>query len=333
MRKVWVACIVVACRGEPSTAPVDAAASAPPVAVGTAPSTGRGPRRYRVDEDKPQPEVAPVAPAYASGDAAYREPDCEKLEDVSALRDAHVAGRLRATVEGLARARYPTGLAFLRAQDDAQLGAWFRRVPETFEGVVSRFDAAVHEGSHVWRAKRFDPRREKEVFPVRSDLVIETRHLATFPRSEIIAEHVDAAADPYVKIYLEGASGTQGFETVLDEYQAYAHSLAARYCTRDLIPRGQRVSARDGILTFMYYVEVYLAVARARHPKAYADIMRDAGHRRMILAVWDRAEFWLRKSRDEQALGVGDGRIATWVYEASRLAEIASVRERDGGSE
>lgn len=267
---------------------------------------------------------------FATGDPSYREDDCENLPDISALAGAYRSGHPRATVEGIASARYAMGLAFLRAQDDTQLKAWFMGAPDSFEGIGSRFEAAIHEGSHIWRAKRFNGRTE--LFPVRGDLTIQTRRLTNFHRSEIRSVHVDAQSDVYAKIYLEGPSGAQGFSTLLDEYQAYAHSLASRYCTRDLVPRGSRVSARDGILTMMYYVEAYLMLGRERHPRDYAAIVADPGHRRLILTVWDRAELWLRRSRGEHALGINDRRIATWVYEPSRLAEIRRIREQDAAA-
>jgi hypothetical protein len=291
----------------PSPAPTDASASARPDPSGVAPRPPDG-----------------GAIAFASGDPSYREDGCDPLADVSALAAAHDGGPLRPAAEALARARYPAGLPFLAAQDDVALRAWFTGTDGSFHGVASRFEVAVHEGAHLWRFKQ-----GSASFPVSPTRTIVARPIASFPRSEILATHVDAAADSYAKTYLEGASGAQGFDSLLDEYVAYAHSLAARYCTRDLLGPGSRVSARDGILTMMYYVESYLAAARARHPRDYAAIIGDAGHRQVVLAVWDRAELWLRRSAGVGALGSADDRIAGWVYAPERLAEIERVRQRE----
>lgn len=271
--------------------------------------------------------AAPSPERFSFGDAGYTEPDCE-LSDVTALEAAH--GALRPSAEGLARARYPMGLAFLQAQTDAQLDAWYKGAPSDFGGVASRFDVAVHEGSHLWIAKRFDPATYP--YPVRGDLVITTKRLTNFHRDAIVARHLDAEHDPYAKIYLSGASGAQGFNTLLDEYDAYTHSLASRYCTRDLMTRGTRVSARDGILTMMYYVETYLLIAREEHAADYAAILADPGHRQLILTVWARAELWLRRSAGEASLGIDDAKLEEWVYEPARLAEIARVRDAPGGA-
>lgn len=94
---------------------------------------------------------------------------CEPLAPIDAVQSAYVPGATRATAEALAKARYPVGLPFLQAQDDKQLLVWFTRAPETFDGVAaSRFDAAVHEGAHLWGIKRFNP--GAQTYPVRDGL-------------------------------------------------------------------------------------------------------------------------------------------------------------------
>lgn len=274
----------------------------------------------------PSSSSTPAPDRFASGDPTYAEeiPGCTALSPVDALEKAYAPGALRPAAEGLARLRYPTGLPFLTAQDDKVLKTWFLHAPDTFSGVASRFDAAVHEGAHVWGAKRFDG--VSQTYPVRDDLPIKAKLQKNFHWKEILGQHVDRPSDTYARIYLDGPSGAQGFNVLLDEYVAYAHSLASRYCTRDLLPEGARVSARDGILTMMYYLETYLAIGRTSHPADYAAILADPGTRKVILTVWDRAEFWLRKSAALPALGIQAETIEGWVYEKDRLAEIARVR-------
>ena len=275
----------------------------------------------------PPPSSSTVGPdRFASGDPTYTEeiPGCTALSPVEPLVKAYAPGALRPAAEGLARLRYPTGLPFLAVQDDKVLKAWFLHAPDTFAGVASRFDAAVHEGAHVWGSKRFDG--VSQTYPVRDDLPIKAKLQKNFHWKEILGQHVDRPSDTYARIYLDGPSGAQGFNVLLDEYNAYAHSLASRYCTRDLLPDGARVSARDGVLTMMYYLETYLAIGRTTHPVDYAAILADPGTRKVILTVWDRAEFWLRKSAALPALGIQAETIEGWVYAKERLAEIARVR-------
>ncbi len=162
-------------------------------------------------------------------------------------------------------------------------------------------------------------------FFIRSDLTITIRLFTTFARSEILAYHADPAADMYDEVYLTGFAGTQGFDSLLDEYNAYTHSLATDYCVRDLYAP-YSFSSRDGILTFMYYVELYLMVARLNHPTVYAALTAEPQTVRLILTDWDRAEFYLGLSAGISALGINDATIRTWTYDPVLLEEIARLR-------
>lgn len=250
---------------------------------------------------------------------------CAMLSDVSSIRSAYEPSKLRVSAEILAAQRYPLGVEFLRAQDDKQLATWFEHGGASFDDLASSFDTAVHEGAHIWGFKRFAP--TTQTYGVSAEATLVLPRLKNFDRSEILKVHVAPASDDYARIYLTGKSGAQGFNMLLDEYNAYVHSLASRYCTRDLLPANLHVSARDGILTFMYYVETYLQLARTQHPEDYRAILGDAAHRQLILTVWARAEYWLRKSASDVRLGITDETIEGWVYDTSRLAEVAAVRD------
>ncbi len=342
---VWLVCLVViggyavvffvsrGAVGRPGNIEHEAGAQSPQRPATSASERGPqegAPPAASASEREPQDSAPPAeGPRFSAGDTTYTEPGspCDGLADIADLVAAHRPDASRATLEGLAKRRYPTGLPFLQAQDDKTLAVWLRGTPPTFEGAASRFDAAVHEGSHLWGVRRFD--LAKVLYPVRTDLTIETARLTNFPRSEILTLHVDGANDSYATTYLGGASGAQGFNALLDEFNAYTHTLAARVCTRDLVDPHTRVSGRDGILAMMYYVELYLRIAREKHPVDYAAIMKDPGHRRLIRVVWNRAELWLRRSAAFPALGVHDARIERWAYAADGLAEIARVRAAD----
>lgn len=265
-------------------------------------------------------------PRFSAGNPAYTEPvdACETLAPIEELKAAYVAGNERALLEGLAKVRYPEGLRFLQVQDDKMFASWLTDAPRTFDDIADRFDTEVHEGSHYYDFKH--AKQGRSLYAVHAQLSIEPKRGKTFDRSEILDAHVDRANDGYADIYLTGRSGAQGFHVLLDEYNAYIHGLAARYCTRDLIPPRRRLSARDGALTMMYYVEVYLALAREKHPKDYAAIVGDPAYRAIILTGWDRAELWLRRSAPHESLGLHDTTIEGWVYAPERLAEIARVR-------
>ena len=257
----------------------------------------------------------------------YSEPLCNDTADLSDLASGYTVGALRSTAEAIAMRRYPIGLVFIEEQGDEYLPGWFQDTT-TFGGVLDGFETAVHEGAHIWDFSNSPG--GQHLYRVRDDLTITTAALDNYARSEILALHVDRDSDIYDEVYLEDFSGTQGFNNLLDEYNAYVHSLAARYCTRDSLGSTRRISARDGILTMMYYVELYLKVARTNHPDDYAEIIGDPGHLEMILTVWDRAEFWLDITEGMTELGIRDETIRGWVYQADNLLEIEMLRDLAG---
>lgn len=262
-----------------------------------------------------------AAPADGGG---YTEALCPELSDLSDLSAAYQnsAMGLRAAARGIAERRYPVAVAFIDVQSDQQLGTWFRD-RSAFGPVLNSFEVGVHEGQHIWDLTMIGA--QGWPYRVRDDLVIRTRRLQNFNRSEILSRHPDAAQDFYARTYLMGQSGAQGFNTLLDEYLAYTHSLAARYCTRDALSPNVRVSARDGILAMMFYVGTYLRIAREEHPDDYAEILADPEHVRLILTVWARAEFLLGVATDPR-LGLNDARYRAWAYTPENVAEIDRLR-------
>ena len=256
--------------------------------------------------------------------SGYAEAVCDPLADLSGVAAAYSPSELRVALSGIATARYPIANDFLDAQTDQQLSTWFGGSASTFDDALDGFEVAVHEGSHIWGFE--NGTYSEHAYRIRDDLEIVTPELANFPRSEILGIHADPSADMYSDTYLTGQSGSQGFNSLLDEYNAYVHSLASKYCTRDALSQGMSTSARDGILTFMYYVELYLKLARTVHTDDYAEILADTDHVNLILTVWDRAEFWLAVTNGTPSLGIDDDEISAWTYAPDNVAEIEALR-------
>lgn len=142
-----------------------------------------------------------------------------------------------------------------------------------------------------------------------------------------------AGCDMYAEIYLNGnptdakfESGDQGYNFVLEEAAQYVNSLATALAFEDQLG-SQRVSERDGILTFLWYIERYLAMARADYPAAYELISGDPCWRAATLSVWDRGWFYLRATEGKSSLGIEDSAIAALVADADLSAEIDALRE------
>lgn len=279
----------------------------------------------RTDGGVVPPSDGGMMPPRDAGASGYTETICaDPLPDLSALAAAYPGSGLRTAVHGIAVSRYPIAVAFIDGQTDMQLNTWYSRGSSTFADVLDGFETAAHEGAHIWDYSNSPGGMHS--YRIREDLTISTRDLMNYARSEILTRHVSPSTDFYADTYLSGFSGTQGFNNLLDEYNAYTHSLAAKYCTRDSLPRGGRTSARDGILTMMYYVELYLKGARLDHPDDYAEIMADPQHANLILTIWARAEFYLALTASHTELGINDSTIHGWTYAPDNVAEIDMLR-------
>ena len=165
----------------------------------------------------------------------------------------------------------------------------------------------------------------------------------TFARSLIRKDAYDAKrpscggqsgadCDSYADTYLNGSptdstfdSGDQGYSFLLEEATQYVNSLASAVAFQDAYA-SQRASERDGILTFLWYVERYLAYAKTNEPDAYAALTSDPCWRQATLTVWDRGWFYIEASRPYDSLGLFDTSIEPLVKEPALVAEIDALR-------
>lgn len=139
--------------------------------------------------------------------------------------------------------------------------------------------------------------------------------------------------DFYADVYLDGSSsnssfegGDQGFNSVLEEANQYVNSLATALAFADQY-KNTRVSERDGILTFLWYIERYLKMAREEYPGAYALISGDECWRQATLSVWDRAWFYLDAAKDEDNLQLDADALTDLVKDSSLTSEIDALRK------
>jgi len=170
----------------------------------------------------------------------------------------------------------------------------------------------------------------------------------TFPRSLITKDQWSTkhkpcptlqskGCDTYAYIYLNGdadngnfESGDQGFDLLMEEAVQYVHSLATGYAFKDKKGGfGSSSSDRDGILTFLWYMQRYLHMARTKHPKVHKRILGDACWRQAILNVWGRAWLFLNAT-ENMGLGIQDAKLKPFVMDPVLLNEIKLVRTAHG---
>jgi hypothetical protein len=240
---------------------------------------------------------------------------------------------------GALEKRYPIGKAIVeggasspRSEAMGSCADIFLPNKSSAEQVLRQAPTVVHECGHFYDLGKATG--DEATYVLRPDLVFTckagdttSRGGATFARSLITRDsHANKRNDRYAQTYLTGQSGQQGYNSVLEEATQYVNSLATALAFREQYA-GTRASERDGILTFLWYVERYLALARTEHPDAYARISGDACWRQATLSIWDRGWFYLRATKDVEGLGLNDAAIEPLVNEPALLAEIDALRK------
>lgn len=147
----------------------------------------------------------------------------------------------------------------------------------------------------------------------------------------------DFGCDSYADVYLSGDpddnqfdSGDQGIDTVIEETVQYINSLATDWVLTDQRQAGAQISARDGILTFLWYLERYLHHMRTNNPRQYDAVVGKACWRESILTVWGRAWLYLDATRGIESLGIDDADIEALVRDEALLEEIQRIRDAEG---
>jgi hypothetical protein len=282
-------------------------------------------------------------------DGQYREEIPLDFPDVSGLVSAYQEANYLAFVDDLLASRYPLG-ATLVEEGNRLGGNTFGNCVTLFtsnrgsaQSLIYQLSTVVHECGHILDISRggfsgsFYLVTEDKTFTCgRGDTT--SRGGDTFARSLLNGDvHAPLLpSDMYRDVYLNGNpedanfdGGDQGFNSVLEETVQYVNSLATDFYTRDF--RGNMsVSARDGILTFLWYIERYLQMARTTFPEAYERLTTDACWREAVLTVWGRAWLYLEASRASQNLGINDDVIENLVKTPELLDEIARLREAHG---
>ena len=217
--------------------------------------------------------------------------------------------------------------------------------------VIGRLGTIVHECGHFFDLHLSSG--STSVYEVTGDLRLScqrgdatNRGGDTFARSRINDDAYSALRPPcggsgsdcdrYADIYLDGdpddgtfQGGDQGFNMLFEETVQYVNSLAVAWAFVDQRPAGQRTSARDGLLTFLWYTERYLRRARLQDPDAYARIT-DPCWRDAILEVWGRAWLYLEATEGITALGIADATLMDLVTDPELLEEIQRLRDLEG---
>ena len=139
--------------------------------------------------------------------------------------------------------------------------------------------------------------------------------------------------DSYAGIYLSGSSGNQGLNMLVEELVQYIHGLATAYAVDgDRGPkfRNSASSERDGVLTFLWYTQRYLRLARVNHPKTHAKLLANSCWRGLLLDIWGQAWLYLTQTANKKSLGIDDEQLEPLVRNPELLSEIQGLRNAEG---
>lgn len=314
--QVWLPISLDASGFGPRPTPIEIVPVVPPPPTAS-PTATTAATATRTPTSTPPPTPTPPK--------GYHEPltDRPSLDD---LASGYTQARWYETMLEVLRRRYPTGHHIVTSLQDSKGKAttWTSGQTATFMDLVGALETTVHEMNHeLGFQEGFIPTIGKRYFyEVRDDLRVTVDVVPTFNRSEIAPYVTGPLDNQYKSIYLTGQSGQQGFYTLLDEFNAYTHSLFTGYGTYDLYPASRHISNRDGLVTFMMYTEFYLRHARTKHPADYKALRARAETKDLVRLLWDRANFILDTTADIPSLALRAEVIEAEMRKADMLAEV-----------
>jgi hypothetical protein len=299
------------------------------------------------DASAPLPVSQMVDPGCVDGQ--YEETLPNPDGDISGLMASYTPDGYIEFIDAALQARFPLGAALVEGGlQNQQIGHcidFFLSNKSTPEAVVKQFSTIVHECGHFYDIGLSG--FEGATYVITESLTLtcsggDKKEYGgnTFVRSELTNDTFSDEYPPcpegqfggdcdfYANTYLAGQSGDQGFSMLFEEFVQYVNSLATGYAFNDFYAGSS--SARDGILTFAWYIERYLYLARTKYPDTYAFLANSACWREAILTVWGRAWLYLEATKDIPALGISDDKLKELVQTPALLAEIQALRDLHG---
>lgn len=292
--------------------------------VGQAPDDSAGAVDARAGDDiDAMPGQADAAPGGADAGTqarCYEEavfPAVDISDVVAAYGGANWKDEL---IEAMGRRHPATGYLLEQQRNDS----YFNQFSDSssWTGMVGWLDTLSHEETHLFNAYHAIDRGEVHSLFHREDLIIYLPTDPGFDRGEIYDDLAQSARDGiYAPTYLQGSQGQRGFNELLDEHTCYLNEMAAVGSVGEHFQGG--VSLRDGSMAFLYFIEVYLRVARTEFPAAYAALKSSAVYRQAVETAWLRTHFFYDIADDYPNLGINDQMYAALAHEPANMAEIS----------
>jgi len=282
-------------------------------------------------------------------DGQYQEALPNAGADITGLISSYDAAGYMDFIMGSLQVRYPVGAHLVEGGlANQQIGNcidFFLNDKSSAQAVIKQMSTIVHECGHFLDIGESGFGGSKYVITDTLSLSCQGGNKFeyggnTFVRSELTSDSFSEDYPPcpegsfggdcdfYANTYLTGQSGDQGFNMLFEEVVQYVNSLATGYAFNDFYAGS--TSERDGILTFLWYLERYLFLARTKYPETYEFLANSECWRDTILTVWGRAWLYLEITKDIPALGISDDKIMGLVETPELMAEIQALRDLHG---
>lgn len=306
----------------------------------------------KADAAKPDASVAAVSAATNPNciDGQYSEALPDPKGDIASLKASYSPAASSTFVIDVLNKRYPFGGALVQLgmkKQDCLAMFLSGTNKQTAKGALSMLSTLVHECGHI-----ADLNQPPSTYRMQDSLKFTCAGASHFGSNQGFARSLlqkdDYAklrpacptkgpngCDNYASIYLDGDAkdgkfqgGDQAFSSVMEETTQYVNSLVTEYAFAD--QTSFTTSAQDGILTFLWYTERYLHMARLQFPDVHKYILSQQCWRQMLMTVWGRAWFYLELTKGNSKLTIDGAKILPLVMDPELLAEIDLVRQAEG---
>lgn len=300
-------------------------------------------------------QVTPSGPVHPNCiDGKYQEPLPKPNMDISGAKATYSSQKYLSFIGEVLGLRYPVGAYLVQGGlANSSMGHCvdqFLQSKSSADAVIGSLSTLVHECGHFYDMGSGGFNGSAYILTDQTQFVCSGGQWSqfggkTFSRSLIRNDQwqkqwppcggLQGDCDFYADVYLDGdpdngvfEGGDQGFDSVLEETLQYVNSLATGYAFYDHYQYW--VTERDGILTFLWYLERYLHLARTQYPAAWNFLTTDPCWQEAILSVWGRAWIFLSVTENLSKLGIHADEILALVLNKDLLNEIALLRQAAG---
>jgi hypothetical protein len=271
----------------------------------------------------------------STGAGGMADPNCyteplDPMADISDVVSSYGGASYKDDVIEAMDRRWPAGAYLLTEQKNDPYFAQFSD-SSSWTGMVGWLDTLVHEETHLFDAYHAQSQNQAHALYFQENLIVYLPAEQGFPRSEIMSQLIPAAQNgTYASTYLTGNQGTRAFNPLLDEATCYANEVPGLAAFGEYYSGG--VSLRDGSAAFLYFIQVYLRVARMDHPTFYNWAKSQQAYVDAVRILWLRTHYFYEEVGDVYPnLGISDDTYRNEAYQPDNLAEIEMFVGREVG--